>query len=100
MSDGRFFAEPHVDALMGSMLGLAGELLQVCVRQRRIEVALASAPARRADPSDPVDLTAPLDASERAWVAQRADALVAAWLEPFRTTPGSATAAEVVTHAA
>lgn len=93
MSDGRFFAEPHVDALMGAMLGLAGELLQVCVRQRRFEAALGTgdgAAAPRVNPSDPMDLTAPLDAQERAWVAQRADALVAAWLEPFRTTVGGA----------
>jgi hypothetical protein len=74
--DGQYFAELHADALMGSMLGLTGELLLLAARQRR----LAAAHGSSAEP----DLDGPLDAAERAWVADRADVLVGTWLGPFR----------------
>lgn len=80
MVEGRFFAEPHGDAVMGSLLGLTGELLVLAARQRRIEAAIGAGVDGQASPPD---LAAPLDPDERAWVAQRADELVAAWLGPF-----------------
>jgi hypothetical protein len=81
LPDGRFFAEPHVEALMTSMLDLTGEVLLLRARQRR----LLAAP----DPTT-VDLSAPLQPDERAWVAARADELVAAWLDPLlRTSSGA-----------
>jgi hypothetical protein len=95
LPDDRFFADPHVDALMGSMLGLTGELLLLSARQRRIEAALGvnRAESPRGDQAAALDPAVPLDPAERAWVAERADALVAAWLDPFRgrTAPDEGT---------
>ena len=70
-----FFADSRADAFMGSLLALTGELLSLSARQRRLEAAIGSEGA---------DLDAPLRPEERAWLAARADALVAAWLDPFR----------------
>lgn len=102
MPDDRFFADPHVDALMGSMLGLTGELLLLSARQRRIEVALGADRARspRGDQDAAPDLALPLDPAERAWVAERADALVAAWLDPFRGRTVADKATDGPDHAA
>jgi hypothetical protein len=76
MPAGSFFADSRADAFMGSLLALTGELLFLSARQRRLEAAIGSAGA---------DLDAPLRPDERAWLATRADVLVAAWLDPFRT---------------
>ncbi|WP_432826212.1 hypothetical protein [Dactylosporangium sp. CA-092794] len=81
MPDGGFLAGPQADALMGSLLGLTGELLLLSARQRRIEAAIEGGR---------VDLAAPLGDDERAWIAERADALVAAWLDPFAHDGGAA----------
>ena len=83
MAESGFFSEPLGDAVMGSLLGLTGELLVLAARQRRIEAAIDAGVDGRATPPD---LTAPLEPDERAWVAHRADELVAAWLGPFRRT--------------
>lgn len=74
MPDDRFFPDPRVDALMGSVLGLTGEVLLLAARQRRLESAT---------PTAGVDLDAPMDAEERGWLQHRAGQLVAAWLDPF-----------------
>jgi hypothetical protein len=73
----QFFVDRSLDALMGSMLSLTTELLQLSVRQRRLEAAV-----RDGHPVPPDDDTG-LSPQERAWVRARADALVAAWLDPF-----------------
>ncbi|MPZ28339.1 MAG: hypothetical protein GEV12_18480 [Micromonosporaceae bacterium] len=73
----RFFADRSVDALMGSALSLTTELLLLSVRQHRIEEAV------RGRDSRPAGGEVPLRPAERDWVRDRADQVVAAWLDPF-----------------
>lgn len=80
MAEERYFSQPHGDAVMGSLLRLTGELLVLSVRQRRIEAVISAGGDGRVTPAD---LAADLDPQERAWVARRADELVAAWLDPY-----------------
>lgn len=73
----RFFADRSVDALMGSALSLTAELLLLSVRQHRIEEVVRG--GRDSLPGGEV----PLRPAEREWVRDRADRVVAAWLDPF-----------------
>lgn len=78
MSTQQFFGDPGIDALMGSMLATANQQLLLEVRYRRLSQAV-----RAVDGRTPPDPEGRLTEDERAWVRERADRVVAGWLEPF-----------------
>lgn len=77
---------------MGSLLGLASELLLLSLRQQRMSELITAAGSGPEDGSGPAGAPpspddAELTPSERRWLRRRADAVVSAWLAPFGVAP-------------